>query len=345
MHCHHQTRTHTSFQLSPTPPPPQATSPPPPTHTHTRARIHTLAHTPTFTCTNTEVAGHFQVQAHPSHLTPPNLPPLPPPSQSPLSNPTTPTSSFPILDKKGKWIFWAWRATHYCITTEPSKEWCWLYKQKKKKRICQVRNTSPSVGCANNMHVPCLFSALNQTHARFLVFLLFWWFATLSHVQYIYSCGCVCVHVYMQVCVCACIMCVFVCMWMTGCVLSVYMFVCMTTHMHHPCVCVCVHVCVCVRARVHVRQTYSKYVWVFRWVRMWREDFSTHRVHTQISMSKLYFSTENLKTSIASVCSIHHILFLPPTDNNTHCQQSVLRFFPKSNENKQVLMKKCKIAK
>ena len=54
--------------------------------------------------------------------------------KSPLSNPTTPISSPLILNKNGKWDFWAWCATHYCInTTEPSKKWCWLYKRKKKK--------------------------------------------------------------------------------------------------------------------------------------------------------------------------------------------------------------------
>ena len=85
------------------------------------------------------VAGQFQVQAHPSHLTPPTPSPhahsLPHP-KSPLSSPTTPISSPLILNKNGKWDFWAWRATHYCINaTEPSKKWCWLYKRKKKIRL------------------------------------------------------------------------------------------------------------------------------------------------------------------------------------------------------------------
>ena len=60
-------------------------------------------------------------------------PPLPPPSQIPLVH--SPHLITPYFEQNGKWEFWAWHATHYCInTTEPSKKWCWLYKRKKKRR-------------------------------------------------------------------------------------------------------------------------------------------------------------------------------------------------------------------
>ena len=79
----------------------------------------------------------FSIPGSPLSSNSTNPSPTPTPSphpKSPLSKPTTPTSSSPILDKNGKWKFWAWHDTHYCITTEPSKEWCWLYKLKKKKK-------------------------------------------------------------------------------------------------------------------------------------------------------------------------------------------------------------------
>ena len=66
-----------------------------------------------------------------------NPSPHPTPSpypKSPLSNPTTPTSSSPDLDKiKIEFLGLTCHTPLYSITTEPSKEWCWLYNERRRR--------------------------------------------------------------------------------------------------------------------------------------------------------------------------------------------------------------------
>ena len=114
-----------------------------------------------------------------SNSTIPSPHPYPPP---PVPNPPCPTHKpyliIPWFGQNGKWNFGHWRAAHYCITTEPPKELCWLYNGRRRRRTCLLHvgtdtQTTVEVGrwkaIKNRLwpaRCPCMYSRAAGTAGR-----------------------------------------------------------------------------------------------------------------------------------------------------------------------------------